>query len=99
MAKLDNTSQTTIAIAFLVMNIVGGLLRLLWFFLCQFLLITTGKLAKIIKSYVVALQPKEQLNLSVGEQERDRTFFEFFGLIQQALINSLPGVSPIALRM
>jgi hypothetical protein len=66
MAKLDNTSQTTIAIAFLVMNLVAGLLRLLWLFLCQLLLIITGKWAKIIKSYVLALQPKEQLNLSVG---------------------------------
>lgn len=68
MAKLDNTSQTTIAIAFLVMNLVAGLLRLLWLFLCQILLITTGKWAKIIKSYVLALPPKEKLNLSVGEQ-------------------------------
>ena len=68
MAKLDNTSQTTIGIAFLVMNLVAGLLRLLWLFLCQFLLIRTGKEANIIKSYVLALQPKEQLNLSLGEQ-------------------------------
>jgi transposase, IS5 family len=68
MAKLDNTSQTTIAIAFLVMNLVAGLLRLLWLFVCQFLLITTGKKAKIIKTYVLVLQPKEKLKLSGGEQ-------------------------------
>jgi len=68
MAKLDNTSQTTIAIAFLVMNLVAGLLRLLWLFVCQFLLITTGKKTKIIKNYVLVLQPKEKLKLSVGEQ-------------------------------
>jgi hypothetical protein len=68
MAKLDNTSKTTIAIAFLVMNIMAGLLRLLWLFLCQFLLITTGKKAKITKNYVLALQPKHKLKFSVGEQ-------------------------------
>ena len=68
MAKLDNTSKTTIAIAFLVMNLMAGLLRLLWLFLCQFLLITTGKKAKITKNYVLALQPKHKLKLSVGEQ-------------------------------
>ncbi len=66
MAKLDNTSQTTIAIAFLVMNLVAGLLRLLWLFVCQFLLITTGKKATIIKSYILVLQLKEKLKLSVG---------------------------------
>ena len=68
MAKLDNTSQTTIAIAFLVMNLMAGFLRLFWLFLCQFLLITTGKGGNFIKSYVLALQLKEKLNLSVGEQ-------------------------------
>jgi hypothetical protein len=68
MAKLDNTSKTTIAIAFLVMNLMAGLLRLLWLFLCQFLLIKTGKKAKINKNYVLVLQPKEKLKLSVGEQ-------------------------------
>jgi hypothetical protein len=47
---------------------MAGLLRLLWLFLCQFLLITTGKKAKITKNYVLALQPKQKLKLSVGEQ-------------------------------
>jgi IS5 family transposase len=54
MAKLDNTSQTVIAIAFLVMNLVAGLRRLLWLFLRQLLLITTQLVAEIIKSYVLA---------------------------------------------
>lgn len=51
MAKLNNTSQTVIAISFLVMNLVAGLRKLLWLFLRQFLLITTGRVAKIVKSY------------------------------------------------
>jgi hypothetical protein len=54
MAKLDNTSQTVIAIAFLVMNLVAGLRKLLWLFLRQFLLITTQLVAEIIKDYVPA---------------------------------------------
>ncbi len=36
MAKLDNTSQTAIAIDFLVMNLVAGLRRLLCFFCVKF---------------------------------------------------------------
>ena len=51
MAKLDNTSKTALAIAFFVMNIVAGLRKLLWLFLCQFLSITisdTVRLSKII---------------------------------------------------
>ena len=43
MAKLDNTSQTAIGIAFLVMNLVAGLRRLLWLFLCIILLIRNEK--------------------------------------------------------
>jgi IS5 family transposase len=35
MAKLDNTSQTTIAIAFLVMNFYTWLRRVFWVFLCR----------------------------------------------------------------
>jgi len=49
MAKLDNTSQTAIAIAFLVMNLVAGLRKLLWLFLCQFLSITTGDTVRLSK--------------------------------------------------
>lgn len=62
MAKLDNTSQTVVAIAFLVMNLVAGLRRLLWLFLRQFLLITIGAIPKIIKDYVPRSKPKEKLN-------------------------------------
>ena len=68
MAKLDNTSQTAIAIAFLVMNLVAGLRRLLWLFLCQILLIRTRKVTEIIKSYPPVLQVEEKLMLSVGGQ-------------------------------
>jgi transposase, IS5 family len=68
MAKLDNTSQTVVAIAFLVMNLVAGLRRLLWLFLRQFLLTTTGLAAEIIKDYVPTSQPKEKLNSIVCEQ-------------------------------
>jgi transposase, IS5 family len=51
MVKLDNTSLTAIAITFLVMNLVAGLKRLLWLFLCQFSSVTTGFGLMIIKSY------------------------------------------------
>ena len=68
MAKLDNTSQTAIGIAFLVMNLVAGLRRLWWLFLCQILLIRTRKVIDIIKSYPPVLQVKEKLMLSVGGQ-------------------------------
>jgi len=68
MAKLDNTSQTVVAIAFLVMNLVAGLRRLLWLFLRQFLLTTTGLAAEIIKDYVPRSRPKEKLNSILGEQ-------------------------------
>ena len=52
MAKLDNTSQTTIAIAFLVMNLVAGLRQLSLIFLCQFSSIIISFARKISKSYV-----------------------------------------------
>jgi transposase, IS5 family len=68
MAKLDNTSQTVVAIAFLVMNLVAGLRKLLWLFLRQFLLLATPLAPKIIKNYVSASSSKEKLNLLVGEQ-------------------------------
>jgi hypothetical protein len=35
MAKLDNTSHTAIAIAFLVMNLFTWLRRVFWVFLCR----------------------------------------------------------------
>jgi transposase, IS5 family len=68
MAKLDNTSQTVVAIAFLVMNLVAGLRKLLWLFLRQFLLLATPLAPKIIKNYVSVSSSKEKLNLLVGEQ-------------------------------
>ena len=52
MAKLDNTSQTSIAIAFLVMNLVAGLRQLSLIFLCQFSSIIIGFVREISKSYV-----------------------------------------------
>jgi hypothetical protein len=36
MAKLDNTSQTTIAITFLVMNLSALLRQAFWLFFCLF---------------------------------------------------------------
>ena len=61
MAKLDNTSQTVIAIAFLVTYIVAGLRRLLWLFLCQFLLITTGMFQRLSKIMVGRYNQKKNL--------------------------------------
>ncbi|MBE9041698.1 IS5 family transposase [Oscillatoriales cyanobacterium LEGE 11467] len=51
MAKLASTSQTVIAITFLVMNLSLGLQRLLWMFLCQFLRNLTFWQREIIQSY------------------------------------------------
>jgi hypothetical protein len=63
MTKLDKTSQTAIAIAFLVRNLVAGLRRLLLFLLCQFLSITTSFEPKIIKNNVRASELQQKLNL------------------------------------
>jgi hypothetical protein len=63
MTKLDKTSQTAIAIAFLVMNLFAGLRRLLLFFLCQFSSITTSFEPKIIKNYVRASELQQKLKL------------------------------------
>lgn len=54
MTKLERTSQTTIAITFLVMNLVAGLRRLLLLFLCQFLSITTHNHCQINNNYLPA---------------------------------------------
>ena len=70
MTKLDNTSQTTIAITFLVMNLVAGFKRLLWLFLCQFSSITTDERAVIIKAYVLDHEFKQKLNLSASLNQR-----------------------------
>ncbi|MEG4825611.1 transposase, partial [Microcoleus sp. F8-D3] len=70
MTKLDNTSQTTIAITFLVMNLVAGFKRLLWLFLCQFSSITTGERAVIIKAYVLDQEFKQKLNLPASLNQR-----------------------------
>ena len=70
MTKLDNTSQTTIAITFLVMNLVAGFKRLLWLFLCQFSSITTGERAVIIKAYVLDHEFKQKLNLPASLNQR-----------------------------
>ena len=51
MAKLAQTSQTAIAITFLVMNLFCGLQRLLSVFLCQFWHLSTFAALKIIKGY------------------------------------------------
>ena len=59
MAKLDRTSQTAIGITFLVMNLVAGLRKLLWLFLCQFLSKITGDRRQINKSYMTACEQQQ----------------------------------------
>ena len=54
MTKLDRTSQTTIAITFLVMNLVAGLRRLLLLFLCQFRSLITHNHCQINNNYLPA---------------------------------------------
>ena len=74
MAKLDNTSETAIAIAFLVMNLVKGLRRLLLVFLCPFSSITTSSRAVIIKNYVRGHELKQKLNSFACLNERSLSF-------------------------
>ena len=54
MTKLENTSRTSIAISFLVMNLAAGLRQLLSLFLCLFSLRTTQISRFITSSYVRA---------------------------------------------
>jgi IS5 family transposase len=51
MAKLSHTSQTAIAITFLVMNLSTRLSRLFWVFLCRFLKTTPFLPLLISKNY------------------------------------------------
>lgn len=74
MAKLDNTSKTSIAITFLVMNLVAVFKRLLWLFLCQFSLLTTDFGLMIIKNYACGSQLKQKLNLPACLNERSNFF-------------------------
>jgi hypothetical protein len=74
MAKLDNTSKTAIAITFLVMNLVAGLKRLLWLFLCQFSSVTTGLGLIIIKNYACGSLLKQKLNWPACLNERSNFF-------------------------
>lgn len=74
MVKLDNTSLTAIAITFLLMNLVAGLKRLLWLFLCQFSSVTIGGGSVIIKNYVCGSQLKQKLNLSACSNLRSNFF-------------------------
>jgi hypothetical protein len=74
MAKLDNTSQTVIAIAFLVMNLVAGLRRLLWLFLCQFLLITIGLSQRLTKIIVRNHNQKKNLIHSLASNSAIELF-------------------------
>jgi hypothetical protein len=55
MAKLSHTSQTAIAITFLVMNLSTQLSRLFYAFLCRFLKTTTFLQSAINKDYVLAI--------------------------------------------
>ncbi len=55
MAKLSHTSQTAIAITFLVINLSTQLSRLFYAFLCLFLKTTTFLQSAINKDYVLAM--------------------------------------------
>lgn len=59
MSKLDNTAQTSIAITFLVMNLLAGFRKLLWLFLCQFLSKITGDDARISNNYLTACEQQQ----------------------------------------
>jgi len=52
MAKLSHTSQTAIAISFLVMNLSTHLSRLFYAFLCQFFKIAPFSQSLIGKNYI-----------------------------------------------
>ena len=64
MAKLSHTSQTAIAITFLVMNLVTGLSRIFSGFLCQFLKTTSFFSSEIIKAYVLVNYKQQKLILT-----------------------------------
>lgn len=74
MAKLDNTSQTVVAIAFLVMNLVAGLRKLLWLFLCQFLLIITRLSQRLSKIIVRSHDQKKNLIQSLASNRAIELF-------------------------
>ena len=73
MTKLENTSRTSIAISFLVMNLAAGLGQLLSLFLCLFSLRTTQMSRFITSSYVRASVRQLKLNARRGiESALDR---------------------------
>ncbi|HEY9302539.1 MAG TPA: IS5 family transposase [Phormidium sp.] len=73
MTKLENTSRTSIAISFLVMNLAAGLRQLLSLFLCLFSLRTTQMSRFITSSYVRASVRQLKLNARRGiESALDR---------------------------
>ena len=61
MTKLSHTSETAIAISFLVINLSTWLLRVVWAFLCQFFNKTPFLASEIIKSYLRADFSPQQL--------------------------------------
>ena len=61
MAKLSHTSQTAIAITFLVMNLVTRLSQIFSGFLCQFLTGTSFFSSLIIKTYNLADNEQQKL--------------------------------------
>jgi IS5 family transposase len=62
MTKLPNTSETAIAITFLVMNLSTHLSRILYAFLCQFLKTKLFLRFYIISSYIYASFDKQSLS-------------------------------------
>jgi len=65
MTKLSHTSETAIAISFLVMNLSTWLLRVVWAFLCQFFNKTPFLASEIIKSYLRAdISPQQLIYLT-----------------------------------
>ena len=67
MAKLSNTSQTTIAITFLVMNLSALLRQAFWLFFCLFHnkdLFSGFLTLRISKNYVLPNKDEENLSFS-----------------------------------
>jgi len=64
MAKLTNTSETAIAITFLVMNLSTALIRFFWMFLCAVANTTLISGLFIIQSYCSPYDRKHTLMLS-----------------------------------
>jgi len=66
MAKLSHTSQTAIAITFLVMNLSTHLSRLFYAFLCQFFKTSPFLEASISENYILAVLDNTNLSATIA---------------------------------